>query len=231
MNLAVIPARGGSRRISKKNVRLFCGMPMMAWTICAARESGVFDQIVVSTDDEQIASVARNFGAEVPFMRPAALADGQTPLVPVMRHAIVATEGAIGKPVAVAACLLATAPMMRPEELHGAIEDLSENPAADFLFSVTSYPFPIQRALRIEEANRVTMFQPEHELTRSQDLEEAYHDAGQFYFGRRSAWFDHQRIFSACSIGFVLPRHRVQDIDTEEDWTQAELMFKAMGKS
>ena len=228
MNLAVIPARGGSRRIPGKNIRLFCGKPMMAWTIRAARKSGVFDHIIVSTDDEEIATVARNLGAEVPFMRPASLADGRTPLVPVMRHAIEADENRIGEPASVAACLLATAPMMRPEDLLGALGTLSENPEADFVFSVASYPFPIQRALKLGGENRVSMFQPEHELTRSQDLEEAYHDAGQFYFARRDAWFDHDRIFSARSFGFVLPRHRVQDIDTEEDWTRAELMFKVM---
>ena len=226
MRLAVIPARGGSKRIPRKNVREFCGRPMIAWSIEAALQSGCFDKIVVSTDDDEIAAISVAEGAEVPFRRPSNLSDDYTATSPVVAHAIQWCSDA-GSPPDKVCCLYATAPFVNPVDIVQGLRQL-EASDADFAFSVTSYPFPIQRAVRVNESGRVSMFQPEHFLTRSQDLEEAYHDAGQFYWGTATAWLENRPIFSTKSAAVFLPRHRVQDIDTPEDWQRAELMFSVI---
>lgn len=226
MKLAIIPARGGSKRIPRKNIKPFCGKPMIAWSIEAARISGCFDRIIVSTDDDEIAEVARAYGAEVPFMRPADLSDDHTGTIPVIAHAIDWMSTNIA-PVEHACCLYATAPFVQAEDLRRGFNVLQQS-GADYAFSVTSYAFPIQRAIRITADQRVEMFNPEHFNTRSQDLEEAWHDAGQFYWGRAEAWLAGKPIFSHAAAPVVLPRHRVQDIDTPEDWERAEWLFKAM---
>ena len=226
MKLAIIPARGGSKRIPRKNIKPFCGKPMIAWSIEAALQSACFDQIIVSTDDAEIAEVASQFGATVPFMRPAELSDDHTGTIPVIRHAI-EWFNAQGKTVEQACCLYATAPFVSAEDIRRGL-DVLQGSDCDYAFSVTSYAFPIQRAIRITEQGRVEMFNPEHFNTRSQDLEEAFHDAGQFYWGRAAAWREGRMIFSSSSMPVILPRHRVQDIDTAEDWVRAEWMFKAM---
>lgn len=226
MKLAIIPARGGSKRIPRKNIKPFCGKPMIAWSIEAALESGCFDRIIVSTDDDEIAEVARQYGAEVPFMRPLELSDDHTGTIPVIRHAI-ETINSQGRAVEQACCLYATAPFIQAEDLRRGLEIL-QGSGGDYAFSVTSYAFPIQRAIRLTPEGRVEMFNPEHFNTRSQDLEEAYHDAGQFYWGRADGWLQGKMIFSPASLPVMLPRHRVQDIDTPEDWVRAEWLFKAM---
>ena len=226
MKLAVIPARGGSKRIPRKNIKLFCGKPIIAWSIEAAQQSGCFDQIVVSTDDAEIAEVARQCGAQVPFMRPADLSDDQTGTTAVVAHAIGRLEVQGQQPEQVC-CLYATAPFVSSDDLRRGLAVLTKT-GSDYAFSVTSYPFPIQRAIRINEASRVEMFNPEYFNTRSQDLEEVYHDAGQFYWGRADAWSQGRMIFSQAATPVLLPRHRVQDIDTPEDWIRAEWMFKAL---
>lgn len=226
MKVAIIPARGGSKRIPRKNIKPFCGKPMIAWSIEAALRSACFDQVIVSTDDAEIAEVARQFGASVPFMRPAELSDDHTGTIPVIRHAI-EWFNAQGKTVEQACCLYATAPFVSAEDIRRGL-DVLQGRDCDYAFSVTSYAFPIQRAIRITEQGGVEMFNPEHFNTRSQDLEEAYHDAGQFYWGRAEAWREGRMIFSPNSIPVILPRHRVQDIDIAEDWVRAEWMFKAM---
>ncbi len=226
MRLAVIPARGGSKRIPRKNIKLFCGKPMMAWSIAAAIESGCFDQIIVSTDDPEIADVARGYSAQVPFMRPKDLSGDHTATIPVIAHAIEWIQRNVG-PVDYACCLYATAPFVSAHDLRRGLRTLIDS-GADYAFSVTSYPFPIQRAIRIGADSRVEMFQPEHFSTRSQDLEDAFHDAGQFYWGRASAWSLAKPLFSPHSAPVILPRYRVQDIDTPEDWGRAEWLFKAM---
>ena len=226
MKLAVIPARGGSKRIPRKNIKLFCGKPMIAWSIEAAILSGCFDQVAVSTDDIEIAEIARQCGAQVPFMRPAELSDDHTGTTAVIAHAIdwFAAQGQAPSQVC---CLYATAPFVSPDDLRRGLVVLTET-GSDYAFSVTSYAFPIQRAIRITPVGRVEMFNSEHFNTRSQDLEEAYHDAGQFYWGRADAWLQGLMIFSPAAAPVMLPRHRVQDIDTPEDWTRAEWMFKAL---
>lgn len=226
MKLAIIPARGGSKRIPRKNIKSFFGKPMIAWSIDAARKSGCFDRILVSTDDKEIAEVALKWGAEVPFLRPHELSDDHAGTTPVIAHAIIWQQEHGEAPTEVC-CIYATAPFVLAEDIQHGLNVL-EKTAAGYAFSVTSYPFPIQRAIRITTSDRVEMFNPEHFNTRSQDLEEAYHDAGQFYWGRAAAWLTGKPIFSLDAVPVVLPRHRVQDIDTPEDWVRAEWLFKAM---
>lgn len=226
MRVAVIPARGGSKRIPRKNIKPFCGKPMIAWSIDAALGSGCFDAVIVSTDDAEIAEVARHYGADVPFMRPVELSDDYVGTVPVIRHAVewFIANGQVPEHVC---CIYATAPFVTSEDICSGLEKLIGNDC-DYALSVTSYAFPIQRAIRITPAERVEMFNPEHFNTRSQDLEEAYHDAGQFYWGRASAWLEGKILFGTHALPVLLPRHRVQDIDTQEDWERACWLFKVM---
>ncbi len=224
MRLAVIPARGGSKRIPRKNIKLFGGKPMIAWSITAALESGCFDHVVVSTDDDEIAEVAKYYGAEVPFIRPPELSDDHTGTIPVIRHAIEWHDEQKRMPTQVC-CIYATAPFIRSIDICRGLEVLS-SVGSDYAFSVTSYPFPIQRAIRVTPQGRVEMFNPELFNTRSQDIEEAYHDAGQFYWGRADAWLTGKVIFGPHAAAVLLPRYRVQDIDTTEDWQVAEYLFR-----
>jgi N-acylneuraminate cytidylyltransferase len=226
MKLAIIPARGGSKRIPRKNIKLFCGKPMIAWSIEAALASGCFDRIIVSTDDAEIADVARAHGAEVPFMRPPELSDDHTGTIPVVAHAVGCMSQLVG-PVEFACCLYATAPFVQAQDLRQGM-DVLQRSGAQYAFSVTSYAFPIQRAIRIRADERVEMLNPEYFNTRSQDLEEVFHDAGQFYWGLSNAWLNHLKIFGHDSVPVRLPRERVQDIDNPEDWVLAELKFKLM---
>ena len=230
MNLAVIPARGGSKRIPRKNIKPFCGKPMIAWSIEAALASGCFDRVIVSTDDEEIAAVAREYGAEVPFMRSAELADDYAGTTPVIRDAILRYAELCEMPTFVC-CLYATAPFVQPADLQQGLATLQQADDAAYAFSVTSFPAPIQRALRVNQQGRVEMFQPENFHTRSQDLEPAFHDAGQFYWGRSQAWIAEQIIFSSHSLPVVLPSYRVQDIDTPDDWIRAEHLLEIFKKS
>lgn len=226
MKLAVIPARGGSKRIPRKNIKLFCGKPIIAWSIEAALQSGCFDHVVVSTDDAEIAEVARQCGAQVPFMRPDELSDDRTGTIPVVRHAI-GFFSEHEQELDQVCCIYATAPFVRATDLQHGFNTLI-NAGSDYAFSVTSYPFPIQRAIRITKQGRVEMFNPEYFNTRSQDLEEAFHDAGQFYWGQANAWLAGDPIFGPTSSVVKLPRFRVQDIDTPEDWLMAEYLFHAI---
>lgn len=229
MKLAVIPARGGSKRIPRKNIRPFSGKPMIAWSIEAVLASELFDRIIVTTDDDEIARVAEKYGAEAPFRRPAELSDDHTPTVPVIAHAV-EWQAANGPAPAQVCCIYATAPFIRAEDIRRGF-DLLQGAVCDYAFSVTGYAFPIQRALRVTSGGRVAMFQPDHFLTRSQDLEQAYHDAAQFYWGSAAAWLARRPLFGENSIPLILPSHRVQDIDTPEDWERAELMSGTLKSS
>ncbi len=226
MKVAIIPARGGSQRIPRKNIKAFCGKPIIAWSVEAAMESGCFDKVIVSTDDPGIAEIAQKYGAETPFIRPDELADEHTGTVAVVNHAIDWLERHRTVPELVC-CIYATAPFIQGADIKQGLEILQKT-GADFTFSVTSYAFPIQRAIRLNNENRVEMINPKFFDTRSQDLEETYHDAGQFYWGKKSAWLKNNMMFSPKSAPVILPRHRVQDIDTLEDWKRAELMFKVL---
>lgn len=226
MNVAIIPARGGSKRIPRKNIKLFFGKPMIAWSIEAAIESQCFDRIIVSTDDEEIATVARQYGAEVPFMRPEALANDYAGTIPVIKHAVewLALQG--DKPE-YACCIYATAPFIKVEDIAKGLDLLQKN-RCDYAFSVTSFAAPIQRAFKITSENRLEMFNPENFIKRSQDLEPAFHDAAQFYWGTAQAWLNEKPLYAKESVPIELPRYRVQDIDTPEDWQRAELIFNLM---
>lgn len=226
MKLAVIPARSGSKRIPKKNIRDFLGKPIIAYSIETALASKLFDHVVVSTDDNEIASIAKQFGAEIPFLRPAEISGDYTGTNSVVKHAIqwYQKEGAS---ISIACCIYATAPFLKLEYLKAGYEKLV-NSSKLFAFSVTTFPFPIQRAIRINNVGEIEPFWPEYTDTRSQDVENAYHDAGQFYWGRPDGFLNDVPIFSKHSIPVVIPRYFVQDVDTPEDWQQAEWMFKAM---
>ncbi len=224
MNICIIPARGGSKRISRKNIKDFFGKPIIAYSIKAALESKCFNQVIVSTDDAEIAEVAKCFGAEVLFIRPKELSDDFTGTNDVVKHAINwFSEHNID--IDYACCVYATAPFVKPKYLREGFKNL-QNSDKLFAFSVTSFAFPIQRAIKITN-DEISMFNPQYLMTRSQDLEDAYHDAGQFYWGKAQAFLDDEVIFSEKSIPVVLPRYLVQDIDTLEDWHRAELMYKA----
>lgn len=226
MNIAIIPARGGSKRIPGKNLRDFCGQPIIAWSIQAALNSQLFDQVIVSTDCPTIAKVSRMHGASVPFIRPAHLSDDFSSTLSVVRHAVhwLIEDGQAPSRIC---CLYATAPMVEPDDLKLGLELLESNPKLDFAFSVTHFGFPIQRALTIE-SGELRMIQPEHEMTRSQDLVETCHDAGQFYWGSTQAFLEQRGIYSARSAPVLIPNHRVQDIDTPEDWERAEWLFRSL---
>lgn len=227
MDLAIIPARGGSKRIPRKNLREFCGKPIIAYSIEAAKLSGVFDHIIVSTDDAEIAALAKDYGAQAPFVRPRQLADDHTPTVPVVKHAIEWWRQHSG-PVDAVCCIYATAPFVQASALRQAHELLLSRRPGGYVFSATTFPFPIQRAFRVGADGRVEMFAPENYLTRSQDLEEAYQDAGQFYWGAAATYLREEIFFSPNSLAYLLPRYMVQDIDTLEDWRRAELMYRAL---
>ena len=225
MNIAVIPARGGSKRISGKNIRDFAGQPLIAYSLQAATASGVFDDILVSTDSDDIAEVATQYGATGIIKRPAELADDFTGTTPVVQHALKTWQAEHTTPDYVC-CIYATAPFLTADALCEGLHKLQSQPAMQYAFSVTTFAFPIQRAIKLAGAG-VEPVDPKQMGKRSQDLEECYHDAGQFYWGTAAAWLEPKPVFARHSIPVVLPRHRVQDIDTPEDWIRAELMYKA----
>lgn len=226
MRVAIIPARGGSKRIPHKNIKSFCGKPMISWSIEAALQSGCFDRVIVSTDDQHIADVAKEYGADVPFMRPAELSDDFTGTIPVTKHAIeyLESQGEIYDDIM---CIYATAPFVQPKIITEAYEQFKSS-QADYCFTATNYAAPIQRAFKLTENKRAKMFNPEQFNTRSQDLEEAYHDAGQFYWGTPEAFKRLEPVISEDSSPYVLPRYLVQDIDTPDDWVLAELLYQAL---
>lgn len=226
MRLALIPARGGSKRIPRKNIKLFHGKPMLAWSICAAQTSGLFDRIVVSTDDAEIAQMALHCGATVPFMRPAELSDDHAGTTQVVGHAV---QWALAQGWALdsVCCIYATAPFIRVVDLRRGLAAL-ESASWSYAFSATDFAAPIFRAFRPLDAGGLEMFYPEFFATRSQDLPQALHDAGQFYWGLPQAWLEGRRIFERHSTPVLIPRWRVQDIDTPDDWKRAELLAPAI---
>ncbi len=226
MKIAVIPARGGSKRIPRKNIKEFFGKPMIAWSIEAAKQSNIFDRIIVSTDDKEIAEIAEQYGAEVPFMRPDTLADDFAPTIPVIAHAIEEMKNS-GCAVEYACCIYATAPFIQTSDIVAGYEEINTGDWA-YTFSVTDFSAPIFRSFEILETGGIQMFYPEHFETRSQDLPEAFHDAGQFYWGTADAWLDGKRFFEPYSKPIVVPRWRVQDIDTIADWERAQLIAKSI---
>ncbi|MEM6909588.1 MAG: pseudaminic acid cytidylyltransferase [Pseudomonadota bacterium] len=225
MNIAIIPARGGSKRIPRKNIREFCNRPMIAWPIAAAAETGLFDHILVSTDDEEIASVAQQSGAKTPFMRPSELADDHTGTTDVVRHALSWAIDA-GWSVEAACCIYATAAFVSPQDLKATFRLLLED--CDYVFPAVRYGHPPQRGFVSGADGSPQLLQPEQHATRTQDLPAVYHDAGQFYWGRSEAWLENRPFFGPNTRFIELPQSRAWDIDRPEDWTIAERLFAAM---
>lgn len=221
--VAIIPARGGSKRIHRKNIKEFHGKPLIAYSIQVALKSGIFEKVIVSTDDEEIANIAKKFGAIVPFIRPKELSDDFTGTGDVIKHTLNFLKEN-GEHYDYACTIYATAPLLQEMYLVEGYETIKTTDAK-MVFSVTSMPFPIQRTFKINSKGRCEMFTPEHFYTRSQDLEEAYQDAGQFYFENLNKEFA-DIPFGKESIPIILPRHLVQDIDTLEDWKRAELLYQ-----
>ena len=227
--LCVIPARGGSKRILHKNTRFFRGKPIIAWSIEAAIKAGCFDDIIVSTDNIKIAEVALAYGANVPFLRPDRLADDHASTMDVMSHAVDWALSQLEVLTAVC-CLYATAPFVQPNDLLQAAWQLERSRAGTVLFTATSFPFPIERAIHLDPDGYATSVNPEAIAKRSQDFKEAFHDAGQFYWARPERWNGSSNLFDG-SRPLLLPRRRGHDIDTEEDWHRAELIHTALGQN
>lgn len=223
--VALIPARGGSKRIPRKNVRDFAGRPMIAWPIMAALESGIFDEVIVSTDDEEIAAVAQHYGAAVPFVRPEEIANDHSGLTDVVRHAITWLREQNRGPDIVA-CLYATAPFLRGEDLRTGVEMLATQPEADYVLAVTTFAAPVQRAIVQDSGGYLEFMWPEFASTRSQDLRHAFHDAGHFFIGRPDSFLNYPTTMAGKTLPCVIPRLLCQDIDTQEDWDHAAALFE-----
>lgn len=220
--IAIIPARGGSKRIPKKNIKPFCKEPIISYSIKNALESGIFDEIIISTDDEEIAKVARSYGAKVPFMRPKELSLDTTPTIPVIAHCIKMLELNNDDLVC---CLYPTAPLLKSQHLISSYETLLENPEKLYVFSCAEFDFTPWRGFFIENGGVCMLFE-KYSLYRSQDLKKVYHDAGAFYWGKAKTFCEQKPIFDSHSIPFILPRMLVQDIDTLDDWEIAEIKYK-----
>ena len=228
MNIAIIPARGGSKRIPKKNIRLFRGKPMITWSIDAAIKSNCFDKIVVSTDSEEIASIAEGSGAWVPFRRPNEISDDYSTTKEVIVHCINWLKNN-NFSLKYICCLYATAPFVKVDDLKKSFKLIKKQSKERFIFSATNFSFPIQRAFKLNKNGISSMFYPEHFNTRSQDLENAYHDAGQFYIAHPSIWINQENLFED-SLPLLIPNWRVQDIDEEDDWERAEMLHQILEK-
>jgi pseudaminic acid cytidylyltransferase len=225
MKIAVIPARGGSKRIPRKNIKVFNGKPMIAWAIDIAKKSGLFDHVIVSSDDEEILEISRNYGAETPFIRPKNISDDLTPTVPVIAHAI---ESSINKGWSIdyACCIYPCVPFLQINDLIKSCEILVKADA-DFIYPVTEYAHPIQRAMRQLSSGQMQFIDSSSEMTRTQDLELTYHDAGQFYWGKSNAWLEHKKMHSD-GVGMPIENWRVVDIDNLEDWKRAEILSEVI---
>lgn len=221
-NLCIIPARGGSKRIPRKNIKLFQGKPIMAYSIEAALKSGIFDEIMVSTDDEEFAEVAKQYGASVPFLRSSATANDYATTVDVLLE-VVETYRKQGKEFDAVCCLYSTAPFVTPERLKEAYGKLSDD--IDGCFTIVEYSYPVQRSLRINDSGQVEMRHPEHLKSRTQDLEKVYHDAGQFYFMKTAVMENEKTVWLKQTEPLVLSELEVQDLDTLTDWTLAEMKY------
>tara|TARA_X000000950_G_C13856066_1_gene636597 strand:+ start:121 stop:819 length:699 start_codon:yes stop_codon:yes gene_type:complete len=229
MNIAVIPARGGSKRISRKNIKSFCGRPLISWPIQIALKSKLFDRVILSSEDEEIISIAKKYGAEVPFLRPKELSDDFSTTDDVMKHAanwIKNNEYSVNT----ICCIYATAPFLNIEDLKIGLKKFNEG-NFNYVFAATDYSAPIFRSFEYSEKKGLRMFFPENYNKRSQDLPVAYHDAGQFYWGSLDTWVKKKETFNKYSYPIILPRWRVQDIDTIEDWERAELIMKTLDLS
>jgi len=221
VNIAIIPARSGSKRIPKKNIKEFAGKPMISYAIRVAIASKMFSKVIVSTDDHEIAEIAIEYGAEVPFLRAKDLADDFTPTVPVIVDAINNLKSLDIK-ISDVCCIYPCVPFLLVEDLVQAYK-LIKNNSADFCFPIVEFPSSIERALKLSPGNIVKPVESKNELQRTQDLKPAYYDAGQFYWGSATSWANSESLHTN-SIGYIIPSWRAVDIDTDEDWTRAEIL-------
>jgi pseudaminic acid cytidylyltransferase len=224
-SIAIIPARGGSKRIPRKNVQILDGKPLISFPIVAAIESNVFNDIFVSTDDPEIAEIAKSYGAKVPFLRSPDLADDFTPTMPVIRDSIERITK-LNYSFDKCCCIYPTSIFVTSNDLVQAHNQLMDSPGKDFVVSVVKYPYPIQRALGMNKALEISFLNPANLLTRSQDLSDTFHDAAQFYWGHKLAWIESESAF-INAIGYQLDSSKIQDIDDEEDLRRAEFLFRS----
>lgn len=224
---ALIPARGGSQRIPRKNIRDFAGQPALTRLIRTLQGSGVFDEVYVSTEDDEIAEVATAAGAAVPFRRPLDLADNMTGARPVIQHAV--TELKIGGSVTVGV-FYPTAVLLDAHDVRASLE-MFEGAESDFVLSVGEYPAPIARALTMDEAGIVAPLNSKYQATRTQDLSAAFHDLGQFYWGSADNWLSDVAVVNAKTLGYLIDPWRAIDIDTPDDWRRAEIMYRVLHES
>ena len=229
MNICIIPARGGSKRIPKKNIKNFNGKPIIAYSIEAAKRANLFNKIIVSTEDIEIRRIARIYGAEVPFTRPLNIADDYTGTIDVISHALKWCLDQ-GWQVSYVCCLYATAPFVSTQDLKKTL-NVIQTGHWDYTFTICEYPAPIFRSFKLNDNCSVEMFFPENFTKRSQDLPTAFHDTGQFYWGKIESWLNNVPIFDKNSYALAIPRWRVQDIDTLDDWKRAEQMHKIMNNT
>ncbi|MEJ8756749.1 pseudaminic acid cytidylyltransferase [Pontibacter sp. H259] len=225
--IAIIPARGGSKRIPRKNIKDFLGKPIIAYSIQTALESGLFDEVMVSTDDFEIADIAKKYGATVPFMRDAATADDHATTAAVLSE-VLQNYTAQGKHYDIGCCIYPTAPLLTIASLQEAYQQLQTKNFAT-VFPVLKYSYPIWRSLKIED-DKIALNWPEHLNSRSQDLPAAYHDAGQFYWFKTDRFLDTHKLFTDNTGAIELQELEVQDIDTETDWKLAELKYKLINQ-
>ncbi|MBU3848348.1 MAG: pseudaminic acid cytidylyltransferase [Candidatus Acinetobacter avistercoris] len=224
MKVAIIPARGGSKRIPRKNIKEFCGKPMIAWSIEAALNSGCFDKVIVSTDDDETIEIANNFGAETPFKRPVELADDYTPTIPVVQHAIANISL---QNIQYVCCIYPTAAFITGSILKESLLHL-KNGETDFVMPVIAYPCSFERALQINKNGLLRMNNISNINKRTQDCNTLYHDAGQFYFGTINAWLHPGNFYDKRVKAIKIPKYRAHDIDTPDDWDLAEIVFSQL---
>jgi N-acylneuraminate cytidylyltransferase len=225
-NIAIIPARGGSKRIPRKNIKPFCGKPIIAYSIEAAIASNLFDEVMVSTEDEEIATIAKQYGAKVPFMRSEKNADDYAGTVDVLIE-VLEEYNRQGFTFDYGCCIYPTAPFITNTLLKQAFDKLIKE-KLDAVFPVMPFSFPIQRALKINKDGLIQMFYPEHLNSRSQDLEKAYHDSGQFYFFNMDSLLSKKKIYSDNTGVIILNEMQAHDIDNEDDWAVAEFKYQLM---
>jgi N-acylneuraminate cytidylyltransferase len=225
-SIAIITARGGSKRIPRKNIKLFLGQPIIKYSIDAALKAGCFDEVMVSTDDKEIAEISISCGAKVPFFRSELSSDDHAS-TPVVIEEVISEYNKRGITLDYVCCIYPTAPFLKAEKLKEAMDTL-EKTGVDSVFPVVQFSYPIQRALKIESNNEVKMIWPENLNKRSQDLMFTYHDCGQFYALNTKSFLDQKKLFCEKSSPIIMSELEVQDIDNEEDWRIAELKYKTL---
>lgn len=223
-NIAIIPARGGSKRIPRKNIKPFMGKPIIAYSIEAALQSGLFDEVMVSTDDKEIAEIACKYGAQVPFMRSAEMSNDYAGTDDVILE-VLRKYKEQGREFETVCCIYSTAPFVTSERLREAYEKM--NSEIDSVFTCVAYSYPIQRSLHIVDG-KISMLYPEYEASRSQDLETIYHDAGQFYVAKTASFIQEKTFWGKNTAGLVLSELEVQDLDTLTDWQLAEMKYELL---